>query len=69
MPDRIPQQAARPAAVLSTLAALAGSAFIFWAAATGDYWWAVWGGVSFAAAALLWYLSDLAAATASEGTP
>ena len=66
MPDRIPQQAARPAAVLSTLAALAGSAFIFWAAATGDYWWAVWGGVSFAGAALLWHLSDLAA-TAGPG--
>lgn len=68
MPFYIPPWATRPAAVLSTLAALAGSAFIFWAAVTGDYWWAVWGGVSFAGAALLWHLSDLAATTGPAGT-
>ncbi|MFH1331525.1 MAG: hypothetical protein ABIJ48_12885 [Actinomycetota bacterium] len=67
MPYRIPRQVARPAAVLSTLAALAGSAVIFWAAATGDYWWAVWGGAFFAAAAVLWYLGDVAATTGPEG--
>jgi hypothetical protein len=58
----IPHALARPAAVISTLAALAGAALVFWAAVTGDYWWAIWGGIAFAAAALVWYVGDLAAA-------
>lgn len=67
MPFHIPSWAARPAAVLSTLAALAGSALVFLAAATGDYWWAIWGGVAFVAAALLWYTGDLAATSDPAG--
>jgi hypothetical protein len=67
MTERIPHALARPAAVLSTLAALAGAALVFWAAVTGDYWWAVWGGIAFAGAALLWYLGDLAAASGPGG--
>lgn len=63
MLNRIPPWLARPAAVLSTLAALAGSALVFLAAATGNYWWAVWGGGTFLGAAVLWYLGDLAAAS------
>jgi len=58
---QIPSWVARPAVLLSTLAALAGSALIFLAAATGNYWWAVWGGVCFGGAALLWYAGDIAA--------
>lgn len=59
----IPGWVARPATVLSTLAALTGAGFIFWAAATGSYWWAIWGAISFVGAGLCWYLSDFAAAT------
>lgn len=68
MSQRIPSWVARPAAALSTLAALAGSAMILLAASTGDYWWAIWGGACFAGAALLWYLGDLAA-TIGPGGP
>ena len=67
MPFHIPPWAARPAAVLSTLAALAGSALVFLAAATGDLWWAIWGGVAFISAALLWYAGDLAATADPAG--
>lgn len=67
MPLHIPPWAARPAAVLSTLAALAGSVLVFLAAATGDYWWAIWGGLVFVAAGLLWYAGDLAATTDPPG--
>ncbi len=67
MPEHIPFWVSRPAAVLSTLAALAGSAMIFLAAATGDYWWAVWGGICFVGSALLWYLGDLAATFGAGG--
>jgi hypothetical protein len=67
MSFHIPPWAARPAAVLSILAALAGSVLVFVAAATGGYWWAIWGGVAFAAAALLWYAGDLAAAPDGPG--
>jgi hypothetical protein len=64
---RIPEWMARPAVVLAALAALAGTAAMFWAAVTGDYWWAVWGGVAFVCAAALWYLGDLAAAPLRPG--
>jgi len=62
--SHLPHWLSRPAVLLSTLAGLAGSGLIFWAAATGDYWWAVWGAVSFVGAGLLWYLGDLAATSA-----
>ncbi|MBN2113495.1 MAG: hypothetical protein JW785_05135 [Acidimicrobiia bacterium] len=68
MLNGIPPWLARPAAVLSALAALAGSAFILWAAATGDYWWTIWAGAAFAGAALLWYLGDVGA-TREAGLP
>jgi len=58
----LPEWLARPAAVLSTLAGVAGAGFIFWSAVTGGYWWAIWGVVSFVGAALLWHLADYAAA-------
>ena len=67
MPLHIPLWMARPAAALSTLAALAGSTMLFLAAATGDYWWAVWGGVCFVGAALLWFVGDLAGASGTGG--
>jgi hypothetical protein len=68
MPQHIPPWIARPAAALSTLAALAGSAMLLLAAATGDYRWAVWGGVCFVGAALLWFVGDLAT-TSGPGGP
>jgi len=61
MRQLIPDWLARPAAVLSGLAALAGAAMVFWAAVTGDYWWAVWAGLAFGGAGLLWHLADQAA--------
>jgi protein-S-isoprenylcysteine O-methyltransferase Ste14 len=69
MPQHIPLWMARPAAALSTVAALAGSAGLFLAAATGDYWWAVWSGVCFVGAALLWFLGDLAATSDRGAQP
>lgn len=70
MQDRLPSWLARPAGVLSTLVAALGSFFIFWAAATGGYWWAVWGVVCFVGAGLLWHLADYAAlARGSEAGP
>ena len=68
MIESLPSWLARPAAVLSTLAALAGSAMICLAAATGGLWWAVWGGVCFVGAAGLWYLGDLAASARPGGS-
>lgn len=65
--EYIPEWLARPMALLSTAGALTGAGFIFWSAATGSYWWAIWGAVAFAAAGLLWYLSDYAATTAPAG--
>jgi hypothetical protein len=62
MQDRIPRWLDRPAATLSTLAAVAGAALVFWSAVSGNYWWAVWAGVVFAGAGLLWHVADLAAA-------
>jgi hypothetical protein len=71
MHNLIPHWLARPAAVLSTLAALTGAGFIFWSAVTGGSWWAIWGMVSFAVAGLLWHIADYAAAasTAARGRP
>jgi len=63
----IPPWMARPATVLSTLAALAGAAFILLAAATGNYWWAIWGGACFLGAAAFWYVGDLAGTSGPPG--
>lgn len=60
MPSLIPEALAAPAAALSTPAALGGAFLFFWAALTGGYWWAVWGGIAFTAAALLWLVGDRA---------
>lgn len=68
MHNLIPQWLARPAAVLSTLAALTGAGLICWSAVTGGYWWAIWGVASFAVAGLLWHVADYAAATPPGGT-
>jgi hypothetical protein len=67
--DLIPEWLARPAAVLSTLAALAGAGLIFWSAVSGSYWWAIWGAVSFAGAGLLWYVADYAATASPAASP
>ena len=64
--ELIPEWLARPAAVTSTLTALAGAGMVFWSAVSGSYWWAIWGGVCFAAAGLLWYLADYAASPSSS---
>jgi hypothetical protein len=64
--DLIPEWLARPASMLSTLAALAGAGLVFWSAVTGGYWWAIWGVISFVAGGCLWYLADYAG-TASTG--
>ena len=69
MQHLIPEWLARPAAVLSTLAALAGVGLIFWSAVTGGYWWAIWGVASFVGAALLWHVADYAAAPSPLPTP
>ena len=69
MQHLIPQWLSRPAAVLSTLAALTGSGLIFWSAVTGGYWWAIWGASSFVGAALLWHVTDYAAAPSLLPTP
>jgi len=65
--DLIPEWLGRPASVLSTLAALAGAGFVFWAAVTGGYWWAIWGVVAFVVAGGLWYLADYAGWSAPAG--
>ena len=66
--DLIPEWLGRPASVLSTLAALAGAGFVFWAAVTGGYWWAIWGVVAFVAAGSLWYLADYAGSAPPVGS-
>lgn len=65
--DLIPGWLVRPVAMASTLAALTGAGFIFWSAATGSYWWAIWGAICFVAAGFLWYLSDYAATSSPAG--
>ncbi len=58
----IPHGLAWPLSALSTLAGFAGAALVFAAAALGSIMAAVWAGVAFAAAAVLWHLSDYAEA-------
>ena len=63
----IPHWLARPASAASALAAAAGAGFVFWAAVTGAYWWAIWGVIAFVAAGLLWHLADYAGAARPSG--
>jgi len=69
MQHLIPEWLARPAAVLSTVAALTGAVLVFWSAVTGGYWWAIWGVASFVGAALLWHVADYAAAPSAVHAP
>jgi hypothetical protein len=46
---------------LSTLSALVGAGLFFSSAAFADYALAIWGGIAFVAAGLLWYVGDMAA--------
>jgi hypothetical protein len=48
--------------VLSFGAAITGSVFFFLTAALAEWSRALWGGIAFAAAAVAWYLADMAAA-------
>jgi hypothetical protein len=56
----VPGWLAWPSSALSTLAALVGSGLVLHAAAFGSVWSAVWAGVAFALAAVLWFLADIA---------
>lgn len=60
--ELIPPSLAWPLSALSSLAALGASALVFHAAAFGQPTSAIWGGIVFAVAGGLWYLSDLAGA-------
>jgi Flp pilus assembly protein TadB len=60
--ERVPHALAWPLSALSTVAAFAGSALFFHAAAFGRPWSAIWGGVLLVAAGVLWYVADIAAA-------
>lgn len=61
----IPHGLAWPLSALSTLAGFTGAALVFAAAALGSITAAIWAGVAFVAAALLWHLSDYAQANRS----
>ena len=65
--DYVPHWLAWPVSLLSALSALTGSAMIFAAAALGEYGWAVWAAITFAAAGALWYLADIAATNRPMG--
>jgi hypothetical protein len=58
----IPHWLAWPLSLLSTAAAVAAAGLIFYGAGFGDGGITpfVWGGIAFAAAGLLWWISDLA---------
>jgi hypothetical protein len=58
----IPSWAAWPASALSTLAAVAGSGLVLHAAAFGSVRSAAWAALAFVAAALLWFVADVATA-------
>lgn len=57
----IPHWLAWPMSALATLAAGTGAVLFFFSAVFGESQTAVWGGVVFVAAAVLWYLGDMAA--------
>ena len=50
---------------LSTLAAFTGAGLVFAAAALGSVRAAIWAGIAFGAAAILWHLADYAAGNRS----
>ena len=60
--EYVPHWLAWPVNLLSTAAALTGAGLIFYGAAFGDAELAhfVWGGISFAAAGVFWWVADLA---------
>ena len=57
--ERLPRWIAGPASALSIVAAVAGSALVFWAVVYGSYLAAMLSGVAFLCAGLLWYAADL----------
>lgn len=59
--EKVPPGLAWPLSALSTIAAFAGSALFFHAAAFGRPASAIWGGALLVAAGLLWYVADIAA--------
>ena len=59
--EYVPDWLAWPMSALSTLSALAGAGLFFTSAAFADYTLAIWGGIAFVAAGLLWYVGDMAA--------
>jgi hypothetical protein len=56
----VPGALAWPLSAASTLAGLAGAGFVLWAAATGSITAAIWSGVCFVGASVLWYLAEFA---------
>ena len=58
----VPHWLAWPLSALATIAAVAGAVLFFFSAVLGDYVPAVWGGVAFVGAGMLWYGGDMAAA-------
>lgn len=59
--DYVPHWLSWPASTLSTLAAVAGAGLVLHSAAFGEVGSAIWSGISFAVAAVLWYVADVAA--------
>jgi hypothetical protein len=56
----LPPWLAWPASALSTLLGFAGAGLIGWAATYGNIAAAVWSGVCFVLAAVLWHLAEFA---------
>ena len=63
--ELVPSWLAWPMSALSTLAAFAGAGLVFAAASLGSVRAAIWAGIAFGAAAILWHLADYAAGNRS----
>jgi len=50
-----------PMSALSTAVGFAGAGLVLWAASTGSIAAAIWSGVCFLSAAVLWHLAEFAA--------
>jgi len=59
--EYIPHWLAWPLSALAMIAGLAGAVLFFFSAALGEYTPAIWGGVAFVGAGILWYGGDMAA--------